>query len=81
LPMIASIAPLEMYFFALSHAPPVLDEEIAIWTPEAMPPASRPVTQRVPNPTPHRIGESMTRAPGRTISRSEASVEIEMHAS
>ena len=81
LAMSSSIAPFEMYFFALSHAPPVLEAEMAIWTPEAMPPASRPVTQRVPKQTPHTIGESITRAPGATISCSEASVEMEMHVS
>merc|ERR1719424_1946107 len=80
-PMTASIAPLEMYFLALSHAPPVLDDEIAIWTDEAMAPASRPVTQRVPKQTPQRTGESMTRAPGAIISCSDASVEILMHVS
>ncbi len=74
-------APLEMYFLALSHAPPVLEDEMAICTPDAIAPASRPVTQRVPKTTPQTMGESITRAPGAIISWREASVEILMPAS
>ena len=67
-PIISSMAPLEMYFLALSHAPPVLEDEMAICTPDAIAPASRPVTQRVPKTTPQTMGESITRAPGAIIS-------------
>lgn len=38
-----------MYFLALSQAPPVLDIDTAICTPDTRPPASTPARQRVPN--------------------------------
>jgi len=36
--------PASIYFLALSHAPPVLEAEIAIYTPEHMFPISMPLT-------------------------------------
>mmetsp|Transcript_40021 Transcript_40021/g.73920 ORF Transcript_40021/g.73920 Transcript_40021/m.73920 type:complete len:324 (+) Transcript_40021:319-1290(+) len=73
-------SPRSTYFLALSQAPPVLDWEMASWTPETMPPARRPQTELTPKRMPKMMGESMTRAPGRIISRREASVEILMQA-
>ena len=64
---------------ALSHAPPVLDAEMASWTPEAMPPARRPTTASTPKNIPVAMGAVMTRMAGGTISRRDASVEILMH--
>ena len=60
------------YFLALSQAPPVLDMETAIWTPETRAPASRPARVRVPNRMPTTTGESMTRQPGGIISDNDA---------
>ncbi len=37
-----------MYFLALSHAPPVLDMDTAIWTPDTREPARTPARARVP---------------------------------
>ena len=71
--------PFSTYFLALSHAPPVLDAEMASWTPEAMPPARRPTTASTPKNIPVRMGAVMTRMAGGTISRRDASVEILMH--
>mmetsp|Transcript_7198 Transcript_7198/g.19780 ORF Transcript_7198/g.19780 Transcript_7198/m.19780 type:complete len:260 (-) Transcript_7198:1525-2304(-) len=72
-------APFSTYFLALSHAPPVLDAEMASWTPEAMPPARRPTTASTPKNIPVAMGAVMTRMAGGTISRRDASVEILMH--
>ncbi len=44
--------PPSMYFLALSQAPPVLDAEIAIWTPETSAPGNNPETPRGPNNSP-----------------------------
>merc|ERR1719383_905826 len=63
----ASVAPASMYFFALSHAPPVLDMLTASSTPSALTPKRVPTMMGVP----------MTRMPGPTISRREACVEID----
>ena len=60
------------YFLALSHAPPVLDIETAIWTPETRAPAKRPARVLVPKRMPTTTGESITRQPGGIISDREA---------
>jgi hypothetical protein len=65
-----------MYFFALSHAPPVFDDEIAICTPLVSAPASVPASASTPKKKPMMRGVSMTSAPGAIISRSDASVEM-----
>jgi hypothetical protein len=71
-----SLAPASMYFLALSQAPPVLDMDTAICTPDTRPPASTPARQRVPKSAPAMTGVSITSAPGAIISRSEDEVEI-----
>merc|ERR1711972_1078374 len=73
--------PAEMYFFELSHAPPVLLMEMASCTLETRAPDKRPAQQFFPKPKPATSGLRITRAPGANISRSEASVEILMHLS
>ena len=60
------------YFLALSHAPPVLDIDTAIWTPETRAPARRPARVLVPNRMPTTTGESITRQPGGIISDRDA---------
>jgi hypothetical protein len=57
-----------MNFFALSQAPPLLAQEIAIYTPLTKIPARRPATAFGPNKNPVKIGVSMTIMPGRIIS-------------
>ncbi len=49
-----------MYFFALSHAPPVLAAEIAIWTPETIAPGRNPAKMPGPNKNPSARGENIT---------------------
>mmetsp|Transcript_957 Transcript_957/g.3021 ORF Transcript_957/g.3021 Transcript_957/m.3021 type:complete len:255 (+) Transcript_957:490-1254(+) len=71
--------PFSTYFFALSHAPPVFDCEMASCTPETSAPTRRPETACTPRSAPTRIGERITSMPGGTISLSDASVEILMH--
>lgn len=68
-----------MYFLALSQAPPELELEMAIWTPETITPARYPETALGPKSDPRRIGVKMTIIPGIIISVSEALVEISMH--
>jgi len=41
-----------MYFLALSHAPPVFDEDMAICTPETKAPGNNPATPTGPNKNP-----------------------------
>ena len=60
------------YFLALSQAPPVLDMETAICTPDTSAPARMPDRVRVPNRMPTTRGVSITSAPGAIISPSEA---------
>ncbi len=67
-----------MYFLALSQAPPVLEKDIAIYIPEAIAPAKRPLTPLEPNKKPAAKGESSTKRPGITICLIEALVEISM---
>jgi len=73
--------PPEMYFFALSQAPPLLDMEMASWTPETRPPVRMPNTASTPKNVPATSGVSMTNAAGAIISLSEAFVEISTQAS
>mmetsp|Transcript_24695 Transcript_24695/g.80759 ORF Transcript_24695/g.80759 Transcript_24695/m.80759 type:complete len:215 (-) Transcript_24695:1797-2441(-) len=70
--------PFSTNFLALSHAPPVLEAEMASWTPDTRPPARRPVTACTPKMYPVKIGLTMTRRPGMTISRRLASVLMAM---
>merc|ERR1719356_1629330 len=71
--------PAEIYFFELSQAPPVLLMEIASCTLETKAPESKPAHAFFPKPSPATRGLKMTRAPGASISLSEASVEMRMH--
>merc|ERR1719388_516926 len=68
--------PASMYFFELSHAPPVLLMEIANCTLETIAPERSPAVAFFPKPKPATSGERMTNAPGANISRSDASVEM-----
>lgn len=70
-----------MYFLALSQAPPVLEKEKAICTPETIIPARSPLTAYIPKRVPTTMGEPMTRRPGAIIFYREALVEIAMHLS
>jgi hypothetical protein len=67
-----------MYFFALSQAPPVLDIEMASWTPLTRAPDKRPAVQFFPKQIPATRGDKITRRPGAIISLREASVEMAM---
>ena len=69
-----------MYFFALSHAPPVLAAEIAIWTPETIAPGRNPAKMPGPNKNPSARGENITSIPGAIIYLRDALVEITMQA-
>merc|ERR1712051_980575 len=68
--------PLEMYFFALSQAPPELLIEMASCTLDTRAPDSSPAQQFFPKPSPATSGLRITSAPGASISLSEASVEM-----
>ncbi len=70
-----------MYFLALSQAPPVLENEMAICTPLTMLPANTPLTASVPNNHPNIKGVKTTSIPGATIFFREALVEMAMHLS
>ena len=59
-PLSSSIAPLSMYFLALSQAPPVLAAEMAIWTPLTMAPGRNPASILGPNTNPMKRGERTT---------------------
>jgi hypothetical protein len=67
-----------MYFFALSQAPPVFENEMAIYTPETISPAKRPLTASVPKKRPTKKGVQITNIPGAIIFLREAFVEIAM---
>jgi len=54
------MAPLSIYFFALSHAPPVLAAEIAIWTPLTNDPGKNPAKILGPNANPKNSGDRIT---------------------
>merc|ERR1719373_315984 len=73
--------PAEMYFFELSQAPPVLLMEMASCTLETRAPDRSPAQAFLPKPRPATSGLRITRAPGASISRSDASVEMRMHRS
>lgn len=73
--------PASIYFFALSQAPPVLDDEIAIYTPLTSAPGSRPAIAFGPKIAPMTNGVNMTKAPGANISLREAYVDILTHLS
>lgn len=68
-------------FFPLSHAPPVLDEEIAICTPLMRAPAKIPATPLGPNKKPATKGVNITKHPGAIISVRAASVAMATHLS
>lgn len=57
---ICRISPASMYFFALSQAPPVLEAEIAIWTPLTIAPGRNPMSALGPNKKPSRKGVTVT---------------------
>lgn len=59
-PFSSIIAPLSMYFLALSQAPPVLAAEIAIWTPLTMAPGKNPARIVGPKANPRTSGERIT---------------------
>ena len=61
-----------MYFLALSHAPPVLAAEIAIYIPEIKAPGNNPAIPLGPKKYPKTNGVMMTNIPGLTISLKEA---------
>jgi len=73
--------PYSTYFLALSHAPPVFDDEIAICTPDTIAPGIKPATAFGPKITPTNIGVNITNKPGPIISFNEAFVEIATHLS
>src|SRR3569833_832418 len=68
-----------MYFLVLSQAPPVLENEKAIWTPDTMIPARRPLIAWIPNKKPMMRGDQITKRPGANIFLREAFVEMAMH--
>lgn len=70
------IFPASIYFFALSHAPPVFENEIATYTPETIAPANKPLTPFGPNKNPKINGDPTTNKPGAIISLIDAFVEI-----
>lgn len=70
-----------MNFLALSHAPPLFDADMAIWTPLMREPARMPATPFGPNKNPPTSGVKMTRHPGAIISDKAASVAIATHLS
>jgi len=68
-------------FFALSHAPPELAEEVAIVTPDTKIPGSKPATAVGPNNNPIKRGAQITRKPGANISFKAPFVEMSIHLS
>lgn len=70
------MAPLSMYFLALSQAPPVLAAEIANWTPLTMAPGKKPANILGPKANPSTKGLKITKHPGAIISINEALVDI-----
>lgn len=60
LPFSSIIAPLSMYFLALSQAPPVLAAEIAIWTPLTIAPGKNPARIDGPKAKPRTRGLRIT---------------------
>merc|ERR1719491_2396624 len=72
--------PCSMYFFALSHAPPVLLALIAPHTPLTNAPINTPAKHLHPNKNPITNGVLITNTPGGIISFKLALVEISIHA-
>jgi hypothetical protein len=70
-----------MYFFALSQAPPLFAEEVAIDTPETKMPGNNPATAVGPNNKPMNNGAQITSRPGANISLNAPFVEMSMHLS
>lgn len=60
LPYSSFISPASMYFFALSHAPPVFDAEIAICTPLTIAPGKKPNRALGPKANPKKNGVTVT---------------------
>lgn len=60
LPFSSIMAPLSMYFLALSQAPPVLAAETAIWTPLTIAPGRKPARIDGPNANPRTKGLKIT---------------------
>lgn len=55
-----TIKPASMYFLALSQAPPVLEAEIAIWTPLTIAPGKNPIRALGPKMNPRMKGVAIT---------------------
>jgi len=68
--------PASIYFLALSHAPPELENEIAIYTPDTIEPAKSPHTPLAPNKNPIANGDIITSSPGPAIALKDDLVEI-----
>lgn len=60
IPWSSLIAPLYIYFLALSQAPPVLAAEIAIWTPLTKEPGKNPAKIVGPKANPNARGVMIT---------------------
>ena len=73
------LLPFSIYFLVLSQAPPVLENEKAIYTPDTMIPAKSPLTASGPKKRPVKKGVKRTKSPGATILEIEALVEISIH--
>ena len=63
----------------MSQAPPVLDIDIANYTPLNKAPGKRPATKSGWKNTPNMIGVNITITPGNIISLRDASVAISIH--
>ena len=59
-PLSSTNAPLYMYFFALSQAPPVLAAEMASWTPLTIAPGKKPASMIGPKAKPIAKGVTIT---------------------
>lgn len=79
-PSSSIMAPLSIYFLALSQAPPVLAAEMAICTPLTNAPGKKPARILGPNTNPKNRGVKITKAPGAIISIKDALVDILIHA-
>jgi len=71
--------PFSIYFLQLSQAPPVLAEEIAIYTPETKAPGNIPANPFGPKSIPNNNGVKITKQPGAIISLRDSLVEIAIH--
>ena len=68
-----------MYFLALSQAPPELENEMAIYIPDEIAPANKPLTPLGPNRNPITRGDKTTSNPGGIICLIEDFVDISIH--